>query len=175
MSTSLTDFLNLFVLIGSQTPAVRKGGGFLFSGQRVCGISKPMKNITLRGVSCSIGVQVYASKAPAARLQAYDEEGPFRTLTVALPDVDPPVGHIIVKDYSENSGTVQEMEDQGFAKVVCRLDVGHVLDGAALMLVTDPDLVSGIKKAIPAWDKSKGKGKGSEKQTKPERDITSSF
>lgn len=88
----------------------------------------------LRGTKVTLRRHRYQNDRPA--LQAYDEEGPYATLTVNLPGAAVGPDEAFFKNWSENEGFLDELEAQGVVRRTGRsADLGYVRAEAALILV----------------------------------------
>lgn len=110
-----------------------------------------MKTIQFLDEECSIKVDHYrASKNPAIFL--FSNSGPVGTASVDLPDYNLKRGEILIKDYSENQGVAQAIQNAGLAQEIARTRAGHAVNGVSVMKITDPELLEACypkEKTVP--------------------------
>jgi len=91
--------------------------------------SKPVKNIIMKqikwnGKELEAFFEKYKSGHTCIKLQTKDGE-PYATATINDPDADLLDNEVIIKNYSENEGILEALEDAGILFPVYLLAFGH--------------------------------------------------
>lgn len=76
------------------------------------------KTVSFAGYTCTVVEGRYSNGRIA--LQLMDEEGPVAVGTVNVEDVEIPSDCVIVKNYSENEGMLEALQQAGIVGVVVR-------------------------------------------------------
>lgn len=63
------------------------------------------------GTVTYVQMSKYTNGRPA--IQLFGDDGPWAKATVNIPEFDVPVGHVLIKDWSENNGIMEDLIDNG--------------------------------------------------------------
>ena len=75
-----------------------------------------MKNIVFLGYEGALAFDRYQNGRVMMRLYCVDDGEPLATCTVNIPEYPLEEGEVIIKDYSENEGMFNVLEDAGIVK-----------------------------------------------------------
>lgn len=72
-----------------------------------------MKVVTFKHYKCVIDFGQYPNGRTALELVDHKTGEPVAVATVNVPEQDVPEGHVLIKDYSENTGMFKQLHEQG--------------------------------------------------------------
>jgi hypothetical protein len=76
-----------------------------------------MKNVHFCGFECTVEISRYAKGGTAIQLYDAEDRMPVATATICVPGLTfPSERHVVIKNYSENEGVLEALEEAGILK-----------------------------------------------------------
>lgn len=101
------------------------------------------------GVECDVAFCQYENGRTA--IQLTEDGSPFAVATINDPSVDLRDGHVLIKNYSENSGMVQALHDAGVVHPLYQHPIGKFGADAWVCCLMPDSLQPSIEKEEPLY------------------------
>jgi hypothetical protein len=93
-----------------------------------------MSTVEFLGYTCKISLTAYPNGQPRLQLRTNDRE-PVATASLSLPEVHLKPGEILVKNFAENEGLLEAIEDALIVKRLGSVPCGYAVADLCQLLV----------------------------------------